>query len=219
MNISILMLTHNRPHLFQRALNSVLKTNVMNLEILVNNDSCDIEETNSNSHDVKYFYNKHDDITKIYRFLFESTTRDFVYFLEDDDYINRKFFDYIDLNCDINFMNYISTPLVSEVGLQRAVLLTSQNTNKETPVLYEDFIQTFAPRYFQLGQLLFRKSKLAEFPYSKNCIQNDLMMFNNFKHDSVVNYIDTPLWVQTTDGKDNISFDNLSGNNTYYCEY
>jgi hypothetical protein len=185
----------------------------------VNNDSCDIEERRPTGHDIKYFYNKREDITEIYRFLYESATRDFIYFLEDDDYITRNFFDYIDLNCDINFMNYISTPLVGEFGFNRAMVLTSQETNKRSPVLYEDFKQSFDSRYFQLGQLLFRKTSLTRFPDVENYIQNDLMLFNNFKHDSVVNYIDTPLWIQTTDGGDNISFDNLSGNNTYCCEY
>ena len=45
MMLSILILTHNRPQLFKRALTSVLNNLPdYEIEILVNNDSQDIEE-------------------------------------------------------------------------------------------------------------------------------------------------------------------------------
>ena len=54
--LSILILTHNRPDLFQRCLHSVLSQldDRTDVEIIVNNDSNDIREINDSR--VTYYY-------------------------------------------------------------------------------------------------------------------------------------------------------------------
>ena len=212
MNLSILMLTHNRPALFNRAINSVFKAAVSSLEIIVNNDTQDIDEIYNDQHDIKYLYHRRDDLTEIYKLLFDLSSRDYVYFLEDDDYLSQNFFKYLNINYDMNFMNYISTPLMSEYGLISATRMTSQYPHKNEVVEYDKFMSKFKSRYFQLGQIVFHKKNLAEFPTSPNDIHNDMKMLRSFTNDTIINYIDTPLWIQTIDGGDNISFDHLSSN-------
>jgi glycosyltransferase involved in cell wall biosynthesis len=57
MKLSILILTHNRPILFKRCINSVLN-NLPNfdIEILVNNDSKDITEIYHDNVNIFYYY-------------------------------------------------------------------------------------------------------------------------------------------------------------------
>ena len=72
MKLSILILTHNRPELFNRALSSIFNTDVgSGLNIYVNNDTCDIQEIESTDHDIKYYYKTYDDLTDTYKFLFD----------------------------------------------------------------------------------------------------------------------------------------------------
>ena len=56
MKLSILILTHNRPLLFERCINSVLN-NLPNydIEILVNNDSNDITEIHNDKVNIYYY--------------------------------------------------------------------------------------------------------------------------------------------------------------------
>ena len=106
--LSILIPTHNRPSLFKRCIKSVLdqSTNIK-YEIIVNNDSRDIDEIYDDSVSIKYYYKKYYDISKIYKFLYDQSCGEYVYFLEDDDYIGNNFFSVLDFNYDINFINYI----------------------------------------------------------------------------------------------------------------
>ena len=83
MKISILILTHKRPELFKRCINSVitaynkfpLKNNV---EILVNNDSNDIQEIYSNL-SIIYSYNNYN-LGNLYFDLFKRANGEYVYF-------------------------------------------------------------------------------------------------------------------------------------------
>lgn len=210
MKLSILILTHNRPELFNRALSSIFNTNVdSGLSIYVNNDTCDIQEIKSTDHDIKYYYKSYDDLTDTYKFLFDVADGEFVYYLEDDDYLLPGFFKNIDYNYDINFMEYVSLPKINELGPIEGSKITKQ-VNISNSVTYDSFMKTFNDRYFQLGQILFRKSSLTAFPTEKNYIKNDLVVFNNLRKDSTLKYISQPTWVQTVDGGDNISFNHLN---------
>ena len=66
-DISVLIPTHNRPALFERAIRSVFNTTTsLKLEIIVNNDTRDISEIYSNI-PVKYMYTQHEDLSIIYK--------------------------------------------------------------------------------------------------------------------------------------------------------
>ena len=88
-DLSILILTHNRPKLFQRCIRSVIDNCPKNIEIIVNNDSNDIEEVKREN--IYYFYNKFQ-LTDIYKFLVQKASGEFLYFLEDDDYLAKDFY-------------------------------------------------------------------------------------------------------------------------------
>ena len=183
MNLSILILTHNRPKLFTRCLLSVLKDIPKNVEVLVNNDSNDIVEIEHPQ--VKYFYYKNTDLSEVYKHLFNLSTNDYIYYLEDDDILLKLFYKYINLDYDINYMNY-------------------------TPATICDFKKKFKMEttndIFQLSQIVFKKTLLTEFP-TGNYRDNDWHLFQTVLKNSKSNkLIKQRLFRQTTDGNDNISF-------------
>jgi glycosyltransferase involved in cell wall biosynthesis len=213
MKLSILILTHNRPKLFKRAITSVLNNLPQyKIEIIVNNDSHDIEEVYDDRINIKYYYETSNDISYLYKFLFSAAEGQYVYFLEDDDYIRSMFFNELDFSYDINYFDYVSEPLVQEIGPLHALKRLKVNHHLVNEHNYDDFVRAIDDRDFQLSQILFKKSILdvGIFP-TGNCIHNDKILFNRLnKLGTTIKYITKQLWVQTTDGQDNISFDNLN---------
>lgn len=191
MNISVLILTHNRPKLFKRCLYSVLNNIPKNVDILVNNDSNDIEEIVHPQ--IKYFYKKSENLSTLYKYLFNKTLSEYVYFLEDDDYIIDNFWDILsnissNVKYDLYYMNFrrdIDT-ILSKNMLQ--------------------FKQEKENNKFQLSQILFKKDKCSDFP-DGNYLDNDWKLYQNvLKNSKTTKIIKIPMFIQTTDGKDNISF-------------
>lgn len=176
-DLSILILTHNRPKLFERCLNSVLKLNLENIEILVNNDSDDISE----SSDYTLYRVKSQNLSEIYFNLFKNAKGKYIYFLEDDDYLLEGFKDFynevLENNSDFGIAKYLKHNL------------KPMKFNKED---------------FQLSQVIFKKSKITKFPFDNN-IENDYKLYINNKNDNTL-VSNKVIFKQTTDGKDNISF-------------
>lgn len=77
--LSVCILTHKRPALFARCLESVLRV-CPGAEVLVNNDSRDIEPDGR----AQYFFNA-GPLNTLYQTLFEHSTGSHIWFLEDDD--------------------------------------------------------------------------------------------------------------------------------------
>lgn len=180
MKLSILILTHNRPELFKRCIQSVLKNKPENVEILVNNDSNDIEELDG----ATYFYSRSEDISDLYKFLFDKAKGELIWFLEDDDYAVKKVYEHI---------------FVDKNTIFRYIPFTGIND-------YIDFWNRNTFDYnFQLSQMVFRKEDLTEFPTLNN-LQNDLKIYKTVNSNNQFKHINIPIYYQTTDGKDNISF-------------
>ena len=119
---NFLILTHNRPLLFRRAINSVLSTAAHHdVEILVNNDTTDITEIYDPQINIRYFYHQSCDLADLYKLLYDEATGDYIYHLEDDDYILPTFFTNISFNYDITFLEYVSLPHVADVGIIAAL--------------------------------------------------------------------------------------------------
>jgi glycosyltransferase involved in cell wall biosynthesis len=160
MKLSILVPTHKRPEKFKECLKSIKQFKFpFGYEILVNNDSNDIEEEYD---DVKYFYNNFE-LYQIYQFLYDSANGEYVYILEDDDLLLEGF---------IEVLNDIDSSDL-HVGLydiesNKVKIETLMNMIKK-----QDF------KYFQMGQMLFKKIPL-EFP-TNNHVENDEVLFNNLK--------------------------------------
>ena len=95
--LTIIIPTHNRPVLFKRCLNSALKNKPESVEILVNNDSFDIEEIHHPN--VKYYYKKYDNFFNCFLFLISKVKTEYFYILEDDDILSHTFYN------NLNFLD------------------------------------------------------------------------------------------------------------------
>ena len=199
MKLSVLIPTHNRSKLFIRCLNSVLNTlDGLDFEVIVNNDSNDITEIEDLR--VKYFYNKFNNLTEIYKFLSDNANGKFVYFLEDDDVMMKSFRKVFSLlNDKVICGSYFHEDKYLDLH-QRITKFSSESSD------------------FQLSQVVFKKedlnfSNLLD-KCNGNCIYNDYYLFKNSVKD--FEEVSFCFYRQTTDGYDNISFKEFS--NLEKCE-
>ena len=95
--LTIIIPTHNRPVLFKRCLNWARKNKPESVEILVNNDSSDIEEIHHPN--VKYYYKKYDNFFNCFLFLISKVKTEYFYILEDDDILSHTFYN------NLNFLD------------------------------------------------------------------------------------------------------------------
>ena len=211
MKLSILILTHKRPKLFKRCIESVL-TNCddYNIEIIVNNDSNDIEEIYNENIKIKYFYCK-DTLKNIYLKLINLSKYEKVFFLEDDDYITSNFFKNVDLTYDLNFIEYEKDKKFIRKYINENSMKEYVNSCCKKPYkYYNDFIKNNNFIDFQLSQIIFDK-KIIEYnlinKYIKddNYVENDEILFLKCFKNCKINYIKDSCYIQTTDGNDNIS--------------
>jgi glycosyltransferase involved in cell wall biosynthesis len=197
--LSILILTHNRPKLFERCINSILQFKFsFNIEVLVNNDSKDIQEIYSDSYPIRYSYYSNNNLGYLYKHLFDLASGEYIYFLEDDDYLSSSFVEHLVLDSSLIYMNYKPAKLED-----RLLQLTYRNNFK---------IET-TNDLFQLSQIIFKKELLPSFPSEllNNHLDNDWKLFQILKQsvdgsDGKITLIKKQMFIQTCDGLDNISF-------------
>lgn len=203
--LSILILTHNRPELFKRCLNSVISENSESIEIIVNNDSCDVEELHNDK--VKYFYKKFNNISQIYEFLFSHSKGKYIYFLEDDDYLKQNFLDQ-DFDSDIIAGNYCPTYKPNDI-------LKIMNIFKDE-IVYDssEFTSKLNLEHLQLGQFIFNRSVIEDFIFgTDNNIHNDIrLVYHAASKSTKFRTTNKVFYYQTKDGNDNISFPNTKKN-------
>lgn len=194
MLMSILILTHKRPELFHRCLLSALKDIPANIEILVNNDSRDIIEIPHSQ--VKYFYENPEHLSDKYKLLLDKSTGEYIYYLEDDDYLVQNFYKIVLpylKDYDIIGGNYY--PTWNDEWVMRCTSSMSNSFNLDGAEL-------------QLGQFIMRRSIARTFQFAKDShIHNDKRLVQHVyslsKNPININKV---LYFQTTDGGDNISF-------------
>lgn len=198
MKLSILILTHNRPKLFTRCLESVLYQINSDVEVIVNNDSKDIVEILHPQ--VRYYYNKFNSLCEIYKFLLEQSQGEYVYFLEDDDYLNKNFFE-ITLEEDLIVGNYYPTYNPNNI-LEFLKLYKDQQFNAE------EFIKQLNYEHLQLSQHIFKRDSIIDFEFTMdNNIHNDIrLVLHATQKSKIIKTTNKILYFQTTDGGDNISF-------------
>lgn len=209
MKLSVLMPTHNRPKLFNRALSSVLRaTDNFETEIIVNNDTNDIDRL---SHDnISYHTHTSVDLSDIYKHLYDLATGEYILFVEDDDYLLPDRFNRLSLTHDIHYLEYMSNPLICEHGIKRQHEITCINRAHADIHKPIKFYNSINKRYFQLSQIIFKRPSIITFP-TGNDKHNDERLFREIAYNSrSIKYEKGPAWVQTVDGHDNISFDNLN---------
>ena len=193
--LSILMLTHCRPGLFERALHSVLDQIPQGVEVIVNNDSDDITEVDHPQ--VTYHYKAMPYLSHIYRFLLQQANGEHIYYLEDDDYLLPNFFDTIMPLLDNDIIAGNHYPTYNDDFIMRTTTQFKDNGSFEIDAVN-----------MQLSQFIMRKSLVESWQFP-----NDSHIHNDYKlvsHVTELAKTKKPLskvfFVQTTDGGDNISF-------------
>ena len=198
MHLSILILTHNRPKLFTRCLESVLTQITSGVEVLVNNDSHDITEIDHPQ--VKYFYYSSGSLCEKYKFLLEIAQGEYVYYLEDDDYLTKDFLT-VELDADLIVGNYCPS-------YQTDNMLTFMTLYKDSWLTSDQFLDQLNTEHLQLSQHIYKRNTICdfEFPMDSN-IHNDIKLTVHAalraKRIKTVNKV---FYYQTIDGGDNISF-------------
>ena len=219
MKLSILIPTHNRPELFKRSINSILN-NLPDypIEIIVNNDSKDITEIHSDQVQIRYNYQTSIDISDIYQLLYDQSRGEYVYILEDDDYIRSNFFDNIIYDSDVLFIEYISEPEIEYYGPVCAYKMMRKNRKYQSLTNLSEFFNVFDDEYFQLSQIIFKNNLIDQVPRGNN-IRNDYHLLGMLAEIGCsFKYIAEQKWVQTTDGMDNISVPELNNDTRFYEE-
>jgi glycosyltransferase involved in cell wall biosynthesis len=164
----------------------------------VYNDTNDIEEIVHPR--VQYFYGARDSLCEIYKFLLAMAQGDYVYYLEDDDYLVDDFLEQ-KLDADLIVGNYCPRYKTKD-------LIPMMTMYKDAWFTPEDFLANLDTENLQLGQHIYKRCHIDsfEFPMDSN-IHNDIKLTvhaalraKSIKTTSKVFYY------QTIDGGDNISF-------------
>lgn len=165
----------------------------MDIEILVNNDSHDIEEYYHEYIPIIYTYNESQNLGTLYKQLFDKASKEYVYFLEDDDIMCRDFFNNLN-NCssDIIYGKY------KPANFDKSFISFFRHFG----FVKDLFLEEYDDHNFQFGQIVFRKTALDEFPEDNN-LDNDFLIFKRLKGSFEI--VSGIFYIQTRDGKDAIS--------------
>ena len=197
--LSILILTHKRPELFKRCVNSILyQKDLEDVEILVTSDNYDITYIRPDI--IKYwhntFYKSQTPLTDKYRFLIEHAHGEYVYFLEDDDFLTINGLSKLLTECskgnDLILGKFFNDE--NEGYNQRISRIQKQDDEDE----------------FQLGQVLWKRSLFKDFDWNNEFktddIKNDWILLNKIKNIHNCNiYKSTFIFFKQTYNGDNIS--------------
>ena len=202
-DLSILILTHKRPKLFKRCVESVLSkyencSDKFHLEILVNNDS---DTTDL----IEYKEFKSDYLSDVYMHLINSAHGEHIYILEDDDILLNSFFDVYYNNRDKDLILGLYYP---EYGLKDISKFMFRKESYKFNYFLNNIFNKDYIKFFQLGQIIFKKS-IFNTIIKGNYIDNDVYLFKNLNTDTI-HLSNKLLYKQTTDGNDNISFNHLN---------
>lgn len=198
MKLSVLIPTHNRPKLFARCLDSVLSQITSDVEVIVNNDSNDITEITHPQ--VSYHYNRFSSLCEVYKFLLTVAQGEYVYYLEDDDYLVDGFFEQ-DLNADLIVGNYCpkyNTPNT----------LTFMSLYKDGWTTTDSFLKNLNTEHLQLSQHIYKRSCIDDFDFPNDSnIHNDIKLtVHAALKAKTIRTSKKVFFFQTIDGGDNISF-------------
>ena len=190
--LSIVIFTHNRRELFIRALNSALKNKPDNVEIIVNNDA---EPYNLDiPAQVKVLYIKAP-LNLLPEQVIEQASGEYIYVLEDDDYLAKHFYSILDK--------------LNDYDLITGGYLDGTSVNMRQPKIIFDLDRV----NFQFGQMIFKRelfhfnAALYNRPCGETCVTYDYAWYQNMlsRTKRVLN-TKTTFFIQSHDGQDNISY-------------
>lgn len=220
LKISVIIPTHNRERMCKRAIASVVGQTYENIEVIVSNDSEEDYETEGSyifEHPKVTYYKKDPEgYDKNYIFLAEKATGDYIYCLEDDDYlIDKNIFEecvkVINANEKVNAV-LMNSSLDFKDAITRATDFKEVYTNTEFFDLFPKISVDF-----QFSQVFFKTSILKplileEVPKRSGSVNTDALIFllscleeGNICHLNKVGYLIT------------VNGDNQSWNNYENC--
>jgi glycosyltransferase involved in cell wall biosynthesis len=176
----------------------VLAQITSDVEVIVNNDSMDILEINHPQ--VTYYYNKTDTLCGVYQLLLSAAQGEYVYFLEDDDYLVEGFFDQV-LDADLIAGNYCPR-------YETPNMLTFMTLYKDAWLTPKEFMDSVNIEHLQLSQHIYKRSVICDFNFPNDGdIHNDIKLtMHAASKASSIKTLSKVLYYQTIDGGDNISF-------------
>ena len=183
-DLSFLVLTHNRPDKFKLCIDSILKI-IKNFpdkkfEIIINNDSCDIEELDIiiPNCEIKYYYYNWE-LYKLYEFIYTSSSGQYCYFLEDDDQLHNQFNFIIEKlgTFDLLIGLYLPDKKISGTVLLRNFKYLIQSKFYNHPEF----------NYFQLSQIIFKR-KLYNFPQNNDVLNDEVILQEIFQNNNTIEY-------------------------------
>jgi hypothetical protein len=168
------------------------------VEVLVNNDSHDITEIDHPQ--VKYFYYSSGSLCEKYKFLLEIAKGDYVYYLEDDDYLTKDFLT-VELDADLIVGNYCPTYNTTD-------MLTFMTLYKDNRPSADQFLNTLNTEHLQLSQHIYKRSTVIDFDFPMDSnVHNDIKLtVHAALKAETIKTVNKVFFYQTVDGGDNISF-------------
>jgi len=210
--LSILIPTYNRKELFKRCLLSCYDISLKySIEFIINDNSKNpyIYKVMNNSKFKNYKSTLLNctsrNLGEVYKELFDNATGEYIWVLEDDDYSNNNITNILDIldNYDIHIFNY---RMAEDFTIQENIKRYNDMKFFNNPPKTKEGLLKWDDEFFQFPQIIFKRELLntKEFLWN-NDIKNDWNIFlaiynGNIKYSNIVGYI------QSTDGKDNISF-------------
>tara|TARA_R110002126_G_scaffold131395_1_gene275151 strand:- start:9085 stop:9753 length:669 start_codon:yes stop_codon:yes gene_type:complete len=216
MKLIICLLTHNRPRSFKRSIQSIIdsynyRKRNFDIEIIVNNDSNDIKELYYDNIKTSYYYKQYKCLSQSYVDFFNMVGDNFIYFFEDDDILTNNFFDNINLNFDVNLVDYKIHKEFLKLELKdtKHNEIIKQRKFKNYKILKE-FLKHNKLKFLQMSQFILncKKFNLKYFIDNKNKYQlrelDELFLLCMDKKSSV-NVINKKCYIQGYDGS-NLTF-------------
>jgi hypothetical protein len=133
-------------------------------------------------------------------FLLNIAQGEYVYYLEDDDYLTKDFLT-VKLDADLIVGNYCPTYETSD-------MLTFMTLYKDNSPSSEQFLDNLNTEHLQLSQHIYKRSTIMdfEFPMDSN-IHNDIKLTTHAAlRSNSIKTVSKVFYYQTVDGGDNISF-------------
>lgn len=157
-----------------------------NIEIIIRCDDGTVTDDDIPELDYITLYQAPKDLNGMYKELYDKSTGDYIYYLEDDDYLLPHFSKCVDWMFKDNCLL---------VGLYKSVnkkinklQIAEYNNKKKDPYFY-------VPDYFQLGQMIFSRDMVDEFPREYHN-ENDEFLLSNILENApisdtkyIMNYI------------------------------
>lgn len=145
-------------------------------------------------------------MSEIYQFLLSKATGEYVYFLEDDDFLSKDFAQGLTLDADLIGGNYFPTYAT------KCVLAMVRQCKDKSFTDAGEFASQINLEHLQLSQYIFKKTTIDNFVFPMdNNVHNDIkLVLHAANNSSTIKTVSKVFFCQTVDAGDNVSFEGSS---------